>query len=149
MELDEEAMAKLEHLTNGLRSGERNRGTIFEESWSGPRGKPIHKVVFHLLYNSPAFANIFKAELGSRRKSCRLYPSPRKDQPNKMIVQLLSEMGWEQQLFAYLSGFCGPPCGGLSRACECLQLRRESCGEGLLFCTPMQELNFIPIGTET
>ena len=149
MELDEESIAKLEHLTNGLRSSELDHRSIADELGTGRPGTHFDRILYHILYHSPAFAKILKAEHGSHRKSWRLHTSPRKDQPNKMIVQLLSEIGFEEQLFAYLSGFCGPPCGGLSRACECLQLRRESCGEGLLFCTPMQELNFIPIGTET
>ena len=67
-----------------------------------------------------------------------------KDQPNRKIVELLSQIGLEEQLFVYLPRFRGPPCGGLPRAFECFKVssrvRRKRGGDWSHFC-PVHELN--------
>ena len=143
-EWDEEAIPELEQLTDGLRSGELDHRLIAYKSWIGHRWNDPYWNLCRLLYDSPVLTKNSDAKLSSDQKSSGLNTSPRKDQPTRKIVELLSELGLEEQFFVYLSRFSEPPCGGLARAFECLQVpsivRRKHDGDCAHFCL-VQELN--------
>ena len=71
MELDEEAIAKLEQLTHGLRSGELDNRLIAYKSRLRPRCNYPDENLFYLLYDLPVFPENSDAAIENHAESTR------------------------------------------------------------------------------